>query len=107
MTESNWQRSSFCGGGGNNCVEVTATPDGIALRESDTPAEIVTTGRGALLSLIRGVKVGVVTRSTRGVTQAQPNSRANLRSRLVEPYGASPSGFRQPQNDAASSLAWQ
>jgi hypothetical protein len=58
MTEKKWHRSSFCGGGGNNCVEVAATQKGVALRESDAPAEILITGRGALLSLIRGVKAG-------------------------------------------------
>jgi hypothetical protein len=60
VAESNWQRSSFCGGGGNNCVEVSAAPDGVALRESEAPAEILTTSRGALLSLILGAKAGVV-----------------------------------------------
>lgn len=59
-----WHKSSFSEEGGNNCVEVSATANGVVLRESDTPAEIVTTGRGALLSLIRGVKVGAV--SSRG-----------------------------------------
>ncbi|MVO89822.1 DUF397 domain-containing protein [Streptomyces sp. p1417] len=56
MTEVEWQRSSFCGGGGNNCVEVAATADGIALRESDSPATVLTTGRRALLALIRTVQ---------------------------------------------------
>ncbi|QUW79439.1 DUF397 domain-containing protein [Streptomyces mirabilis] len=58
MIENGWQRSSFCGGGGNNCVELAATGDGVALRESDSPAEVLVTGRDALLSLIRGVKTG-------------------------------------------------
>ncbi|WP_260255585.1 DUF397 domain-containing protein [Streptomyces sp. 840.1] len=37
MPELGWQRSPFCGGGGNNCVEITAsTEDGlIALRKSE------------------------------------------------------------------------
>ncbi|WP_149825244.1 DUF397 domain-containing protein [Streptomyces tailanensis] len=58
MAEDQWQRSSFSPDGGNNCVEVAATPDGVALRESDTPVEILTIGRGTLLGLIRGVKAG-------------------------------------------------
>lgn len=56
MPELRWLKSSFSGDGGNNCVEVAATRNGVALRESDSPAEILVTGRGALLSLIRGVK---------------------------------------------------
>ncbi|MFI6860017.1 DUF397 domain-containing protein [Streptomyces sp. NPDC050421] len=58
MTEHDWQRSSFCGGGGNNCVEVAAWPEteGIALRESDSPASVLTTNRAALSALVRGLK---------------------------------------------------
>lgn len=63
MTEGNWQRSSFCGGGGNNCIEVTTAGNGVALRESDTSTVILTTGRGVLLSLIRGMKMGAAPRS--------------------------------------------
>ncbi|WP_370880272.1 DUF397 domain-containing protein [Streptomyces aurantiacus] len=51
-----WQRSSFSGGGGNNCVEVAATGDGVALRESDSPTDVLVTDRGPLLSLIRRIK---------------------------------------------------
>ncbi|MFF7266636.1 DUF397 domain-containing protein [Streptomyces sp. NPDC008159] len=58
MTESNWQRSSFCGGGGNNCIEVSGTPSGVALRESEAPAEVLTTDRGVMQALILGVKAG-------------------------------------------------
>ncbi|WP_078491976.1 DUF397 domain-containing protein [Streptomyces yerevanensis] len=58
MTGSEWQRSSFCGGGGNNCVEVAATTNGVELRESDIPYEVLTTGRTSLRLLIRSVKVG-------------------------------------------------
>jgi len=57
---SDWQRSSFSGGGGNNCVEVAATDSGVTLRESDSPTDVLVTGRGALLSLIRGVKAGTI-----------------------------------------------
>lgn len=56
MTRNEWQRSPFSDEGGNNCVEVAATADGLALRESDSPAVMLTTGRGTLLSLIRSVK---------------------------------------------------
>ncbi|MEU6991201.1 DUF397 domain-containing protein [Streptomyces sp. NPDC046465] len=57
MVKSDWQRSSFCGGGGNNCVEVAATrSDGIALRESENPADMVATDRAALDALIRSLR---------------------------------------------------
>jgi hypothetical protein len=55
-----WLKSSFSGDGGNNCVELAATGDGVALRESDNPTEVLVTSRSALLSLIRGVKAIVV-----------------------------------------------
>ncbi|MFE7114650.1 DUF397 domain-containing protein [Streptomyces sp. NPDC057654] len=57
MPEHNWQRSSFCSGGGNNCVELTATRSGgISLRESDCPTTVVTTSRPALSALLRHMK---------------------------------------------------
>jgi hypothetical protein len=58
QTGTDWQRSSFCGGGGNNCVEIAATREGIALRESDDPAQVVTTDRAGLRALITSVKAG-------------------------------------------------
>ncbi|WP_328771446.1 DUF397 domain-containing protein [Streptomyces sp. NBC_00286] len=58
MINANWQRSSFSPDGGNNCVEVAATDDGVALRESDIPNELLTTGRTTLYSLIRSAKAG-------------------------------------------------
>ncbi|NGO46576.1 DUF397 domain-containing protein [Streptomyces ureilyticus] len=60
MTGNEWQRSSFCGGGGNNCVEVAATTNGVELRESDIPDEVLATARTALFSLIRSVKAGTL-----------------------------------------------
>jgi len=60
MAQATWQRSSFCGGGGNNCVELAATKNGVAVRESDSPTEVLVMGRGALLSLIRGVRAGTI-----------------------------------------------
>ncbi|UQA93449.1 DUF397 domain-containing protein [Streptomyces halobius] len=65
MTELDWQRSSFCGGGGNNCVEVAVTGDGAAVRESDAPARGIEAGRGALRGLIVGVKAGPLGERTR------------------------------------------
>lgn len=60
LPELRWLKSSFSGDGGNNCVEVAATGDGVAFRESDSPTQILVTGRSALLSLIRGVNTGAV-----------------------------------------------
>ncbi len=61
MSERDWQRSSFCSGGGNNCVEVaTAQSSGIVIRESESPAVVVSTNRTALHALVLGVKAGEV-----------------------------------------------
>lgn len=60
MPELQWVKSSFSEASGNNCVEVAAKNDErIALRESESPADVLTTGRAALGALIRGVKAGV------------------------------------------------
>ncbi|MCX4734899.1 DUF397 domain-containing protein [Streptomyces sp. NBC_01363] len=57
MPERYWQRSSFCAGGGNNCVEVApAEGMGIAMRESESPEHVVTTNRAALRALVLAVK---------------------------------------------------
>lgn len=57
MPERDWQRSSFCSGGGNNCVEIAAvSADRIALRESESPAVVISTNRSALRSLVLGLK---------------------------------------------------
>ncbi|MFF2957753.1 DUF397 domain-containing protein [Streptomyces sp. NPDC057963] len=56
MKEDSWQRSSYCAGGGNNCVEVaTPAPHRVALRDSTRPARVVTTGRTAFHALISGI----------------------------------------------------
>ncbi|MGW0536428.1 DUF397 domain-containing protein [Streptomyces sp. NPDC003032] len=57
MPELHWLKSSFSEEGGNNCVEIAATaPEGIALRESDSPADVLTTDRAALGALVRSLK---------------------------------------------------
>ncbi|MGY1456089.1 DUF397 domain-containing protein [Streptomyces sp. SS8] len=59
MSEPSWQKSSFSGGGGNNCVEVAADDgDGIAVRESTDPGRVLTTDRAAFRALLRGAKAG-------------------------------------------------
>ncbi|MGW2269239.1 DUF397 domain-containing protein [Streptomyces yangpuensis] len=52
MTGIVWQRSSFCGGGGNNCVEIAERPDGMAIRDSVYPERLVTVGRPALSTFL-------------------------------------------------------
>jgi hypothetical protein len=57
LPELRWLKSSFSGEGGNNCVEIAATgPEGIALRESESPARFLTTGRAALGALVQSIK---------------------------------------------------
>lgn len=59
MSELQWLKSSFSEDGGNNCVEVAAMEhNGIAVRESDSPALVITTNQAALRALISGVKTG-------------------------------------------------
>ncbi|CAM5314886.1 hypothetical protein SALBM135S_06133 [Streptomyces alboniger] len=56
MPELQWTKSSFSEASGNNCVEVAATGSaGIALRESESPADVITTDRAALEALIRSL----------------------------------------------------
>ncbi|MER5357217.1 DUF397 domain-containing protein [Streptomyces sp. NPDC002785] len=57
MPEREWQRSSYCAGGGNNCVEIAAgNANRIVLRESESPTVVISTNRAALRALVRGVK---------------------------------------------------
>ncbi|KAK1182335.1 DUF397 domain-containing protein [Streptomyces sp. NBS 14/10] len=58
MHEHTWQRSSFCGGGGNNCVEVAVDGSDVAIRESSAPDAVVTTDRATLRAFVLGVKGG-------------------------------------------------
>lgn len=53
-----WQKSSFSGGGGENCVEVAQHDGNIVMRESDAPGDIITTSRDKLAAFIKGVKAG-------------------------------------------------
>ncbi|KIZ14466.1 DUF397 domain-containing protein [Streptomyces natalensis] len=60
MSELIWHKSSFSDAGGNNCIEVAANGDDIALREGEAPARVIVTGRGVLRGLIVGVKAGAM-----------------------------------------------
>ncbi|MFF8957851.1 DUF397 domain-containing protein [Streptomyces sp. NPDC014894] len=53
-----WQKSSFSGGNGPNCVEIAHHDGSILLRESDTPTTVITTDRAKLAAFIQGVKAG-------------------------------------------------
>ncbi|EKX66148.1 DUF397 domain-containing protein [Streptomyces ipomoeae] len=59
MSGLHWVKSSFSDEGGNNCVELASTEDGIALRESECPAEVLATCSGTLGALLHSVKAGV------------------------------------------------
>ncbi|GAA2400107.1 hypothetical protein GCM10010420_28450 [Streptomyces glaucosporus] len=65
MSELSWQKSSFSGGGGNNCVEVAADGDGIAMRESTDPARTLTADRAAFRALLRTARAGELDHLTR------------------------------------------
>ncbi|MEU6822785.1 DUF397 domain-containing protein [Streptomyces atriruber] len=54
----NWQKSSFSGGGGENCVEVALHEGAIVMRESDEPGSMITTSPAKLAAFIAGVKNG-------------------------------------------------
>ncbi|MFJ4320990.1 DUF397 domain-containing protein [Streptomyces lavendulae] len=53
-----WQKASFSGGNGENCVEVGRQNDSIVLRESGDPAWVITTTPAKLAAFIKGVKAG-------------------------------------------------
>ncbi|GAB7108949.1 hypothetical protein JCM4814A_72630 [Streptomyces phaeofaciens JCM 4814] len=54
-----WQKSTFSGGAeGNACVELSATPTTLHLRESDTPATALTATPAALAHLLEGIRTG-------------------------------------------------
>ncbi|MGY3679552.1 DUF397 domain-containing protein [Streptomyces sp. TE33382] len=57
MSGLHWVKSSFSDAGGNNCVEVAAAgADSIAIRESESPAVVMSTNRAALRALVLRVK---------------------------------------------------
>lgn len=53
-----WQKSSFSGGDGPNCVEVAHHEGQILMRESDTPDSVIVTDHAKLAAFIAGVKAG-------------------------------------------------
>lgn len=53
-----WQKSSFSGGGGENCLEVAHRDDDIVIRESDDPGFILTTTLERFRAFLLGAKAG-------------------------------------------------
>ncbi|ONK13568.1 DUF397 domain-containing protein [Streptomyces sp. MP131-18] len=61
LAATRWQRSSYSGGTGDNCLELgRPAPHGgrVLLRESDAPRSVLTTSAARLAALLRGVKAG-------------------------------------------------
>ena len=66
-TPTGWQKSSFSGGGdGNACLELAAAPTTLHLRESDTPATLLTTTPTALAALLDGIRSAGLSPAGRG-----------------------------------------
>ncbi|MFI9236243.1 DUF397 domain-containing protein [Streptomyces sp. NPDC053079] len=61
MSQLQWRKSSFSTGANNDCVELAPAPGGlIRLRESDRPADVLTTAPATLATLLTGIKEGWV-----------------------------------------------
>ncbi len=56
--ELKWQKSSFSGAGGENCVEIAERGDTILIRESDAPNAHTSTSRSKFAALVKGVQAG-------------------------------------------------
>lgn len=59
LSSATWRKSSYSGGGGQNCVEVAAVPGAVAIRDSkdpDGPIHLVTPE--AFRDLITRIKRG-------------------------------------------------
>ncbi len=57
-SEIKWQKSSFSGGGGEQCLELADVAGEILVRESDDPNVILKTTPAKLHAFIQGVKAG-------------------------------------------------
>ncbi|MFD9720538.1 DUF397 domain-containing protein [Streptomyces sp. NPDC059076] len=58
MPNTSWQHSSFCGGGGNNCVQVKRDGQVIRVRESQSPRESITLTPTQFATLVQSIKAG-------------------------------------------------
>ncbi|MFH0244244.1 DUF397 domain-containing protein [Streptomyces sp. HK10] len=63
--ELEWQKSSFSGNEGPNCVEVARRGDDLLIRESDEPGLVLATSRAGLAAFIAGIKAGEFDRFAR------------------------------------------
>ncbi|WKK26893.1 DUF397 domain-containing protein [Streptomyces olivoreticuli] len=61
-TEIQWQKSSFSGAGGEDCVEIAAWDGRILMRESDNPDTVATPSLVNLATLLFQVKSGALDR---------------------------------------------
>ncbi|MBT2368499.1 DUF397 domain-containing protein [Streptomyces sp. ISL-10] len=52
-----WRRSSYCGGGGNNCVEVAVSDGDIAVRDSVFPHRTFAVDRRAFAAFVAGARL--------------------------------------------------
>ncbi|WP_228429551.1 DUF397 domain-containing protein [Streptomyces sp. WAC 00631] len=57
-TQLCWQKSSFSGASGENCLEIAGVPGGLLIRESEAPRTVFMASRLALAGLVAGVKAG-------------------------------------------------
>jgi hypothetical protein len=53
-----WQKSSFSGAGGENCVQLAHHEGEILIRESDAPGDVLALADEGLLGLIRHCRTG-------------------------------------------------
>ncbi|MEU7105239.1 DUF397 domain-containing protein [Streptomyces stramineus] len=53
-----WKKSSFSGGGGEDCIELADRGDRILMRESDYPNVVAEPSRGNLATFLLRVKAG-------------------------------------------------
>ncbi|MBB5938058.1 DUF397 domain-containing protein [Streptomyces zagrosensis] len=58
--ELKWQKSSFSGAGGHDCVEIAKLGDRLAIRESDAPEIVMATSRSKFGALVRHVQAGAL-----------------------------------------------
>jgi hypothetical protein len=58
MSDIIWQQSSYCGNGGNNCIQVAVDGNGISIRESVEPDRTVSAHRLAFRSFVTRIKAG-------------------------------------------------
>lgn len=57
-SKATWQRSSYCGAGGNNCLELSSDAGAVSLRESENPDDVITADPAAFGTLVVGIKSG-------------------------------------------------